>query len=104
MLEKKSEPPAGIEPTTFHIPVGRSNNLAMVDSHGEQVAGLGVTTVLRISRVRWTKFLVPSVYVDYTINTYCRKSKDNENDLKAHKKTQGSCRIRKNEKNPTQGQ
>ena len=86
MLEKKSEPPAGIEPTTFHIPVGRSNNLAMVDSYGEQVAGLGVTTVLRISRVRWTKFLVPSVYVDYTINTYCRKSKDNENDLKAHKK------------------
>ena len=35
MLEKKSEPPAGIEPTTFDIPVGRSNNLAMVDSHGE---------------------------------------------------------------------
>ena len=52
MLEKKSEPPAGIEPTTFHIPVGRCNNLAMVDSHGEQVAGFGVTTALRISRVR----------------------------------------------------
>lgn len=75
----------------------------MVDSHGEQVSGFGVTTVLRISRVRWTKFLIPSVYVEYTINTNCRKSKDNENDLKAHKKTQGSYRIRKNDKNPTQG-
>ena len=50
MLEKKSEPPAGIEPTTFHILVGRSNNLAMVDSHGEQVADLGVTTVGFVSR------------------------------------------------------
>lgn len=91
MLEKKSEPPTGIEPTTFHIPVGRSNNLAMVDSHGEQVAGFGVTTVLRISRVRWTKFLIPSVYVEYIINANCRESKDNENDLKAHKKRKGAA-------------
>ena len=34
MIGKKPEPPAGIEPTTFPIPVGRSNHLAMGDLYG----------------------------------------------------------------------
>ena len=35
MLGKKPEPPAGIEPTTFQMPVRRSNHWAMGDSYGE---------------------------------------------------------------------
>ena len=44
---KKPEPPAGIEPTTFPIPVGRSNHLAIWATY------MGVVTGLRISRERW---------------------------------------------------
>ena len=39
MLRKKIWAPAGIEPTTFQIQVGRTNHWAIGNSYGEQVAG-----------------------------------------------------------------
>ena len=39
MLRKKIWAPAGIEPTTFQIQVGRTNHWAIGKSYGEQVAG-----------------------------------------------------------------
>ena len=38
--KKKSEPPAGIKPTTSQKLVGRSNHWVMGISYGEQVTGL----------------------------------------------------------------
>lgn len=43
-VQKKFEPPEEFEPMTFQVPVGRSSHWAMENSHGEQVAGFGVTT------------------------------------------------------------
>ena len=51
-MQKKSEPPVGIEPTTFQIQIGRINHWAMGDSHSEQVAGHDQDI---ISWVHWTK-------------------------------------------------
>ena len=48
MIGKKSKPLAGIEPTTFQIPVGPANHGAMDNSHGKQVEGFGVATGLPI--------------------------------------------------------
>ena len=39
MIGKNSEPLAEIEPTTFQIPVARSNHWVKGDSHSVQVAG-----------------------------------------------------------------
>ena len=47
-------PPAGIEPTTFQVPVGRSNHWAMRNSYGVTVRKLDCSTGLRISGVDWT--------------------------------------------------
>ena len=53
---KKFEPPEEFEPINFQVPVGRSSHWAMGNSHGEQVAGFGVTTTgLHISWVHQTK-------------------------------------------------